>query len=46
MMQGTGADGMNGTMAGMMAGMGLVWLLAVVVLALLAAALVKSLSRG
>lgn len=33
-------------MSGMMTGMGLVWLLAVVVLVLLIAALVKYLSRG
>jgi len=42
MMQGMGGGGMTG----MMAGMGVVWLLAIVVLVLLAAALVKYLWKG
>jgi uncharacterized membrane protein len=37
---------MNGTMPGMMLAMGLIWLLAVVVLILSAAALVKYLRSG
>jgi hypothetical protein len=39
-------QGMGGGMAGMMAGMGVVWLLAIVVLVLLAAALVKYVWKG
>ncbi len=39
-------NGMGGSMAGMMAGMGLVWLLGLVVLVLLIAALAKYLWRG
>ncbi len=37
---------MGGGMAGMMAGMGVVWLLAIVVLVLLAPALVKYVWKG
>ncbi len=39
-------NGMGGSMAGMMAGMGFVWLLALIVLVLLMAALAKYLWRG
>ncbi len=39
-------NGMGGNMAGMMAGMGLVWLLGLIVLVLLIAALAKYLWRG
>lgn len=39
-------SGMGDGMSGMMAGMGLVWLLAVIVLVLMVAALAKYLWRG